>query len=63
MNRDFLDLLILLVAIVAVEAFLSGMRGPVTIAAGLALPVVLEYKLEALIVFGIGVIGWLGSPG
>jgi hypothetical protein len=29
------------------------MRGPVTIAAGLALPVVLEYKLEALIVFAV----------
>jgi len=53
MKRSFLDLLILLAAIVAVEAWLSG-KGSL-IAAGLALPVVLEYKLEALIVFGIGV--------
>jgi hypothetical protein len=39
------------------------MRGPVTIAAGLALPVVLEYKLEALIVFATVIVGWLGSAG
>jgi hypothetical protein len=53
MQRTFLDLLILLAASAAIEAFLSGMRGPVVIAAGLGLPVVLSYKLEALIVFGI----------
>jgi hypothetical protein len=57
-ERSFLDLLILLAATAAIEAFLSGMRGPVTIAAGLALPVVLEYKLEALIVFGFALATW-----
>ena len=63
MKRTFLDLLILLIASAAVGAWLSGIRGPMTLAAGLALPVVLEYKLEALIVFGVAVIGWLGSAG
>ena len=58
MKRSFLDLLILLIAIVAVEAWLSGLRGPMTLAAGLALPVVLEYKLEALIVAAFAIIAW-----
>jgi len=58
MKRSFPDLLILLTAIAAIEAFLSGMRGPVTLAAGLALPVVLEYKLEALIVAAFAIIAW-----
>ena len=56
MKRSFLDLLILLVATVAVEAWLSG-KGSL-IAAGLALPVVLEYKLEALMVFGVALAAW-----
>ena len=63
MRRSFLDLLILLAASAAIEAFLSGMRGPVTIAAGLALPVVLEYKLEALIVVAASAAFWLASAG
>jgi hypothetical protein len=52
MKRSFLDLLILLAATAAIEAFLSGMRGPMTLAAGLALPVVLSSPFEALIVLG-----------
>jgi hypothetical protein len=52
MKRSLLDLLILLIASAAVEAFLSGMRGPMTLAAGLALPVVLSSPVEALIIFG-----------
>ena len=52
MKRSLLDLLILLIASAAVEAFLSGMRGPIVIAAGLGLPVVLSSPVEALIVFG-----------
>ena len=52
MKRSLLDLLILLIASAAVEAFLSGMRGPIVIAAELGLPVVLSSPVEALIVFG-----------
>ena len=52
MKRSFLDLLILLAATAAIEAFLSRMRGPMTLAAGLALPVVLSSPFEALIVLG-----------
>jgi hypothetical protein len=58
MQRSFLDLLILLAASAAIEAYLSRPTrlddiGPIAIAAGLGLLVVLSYKLEALIVFGI----------
>jgi hypothetical protein len=62
MQRSFLDLLILLVASAAIEAYLSGIRGPVmTIVAGLGLPVVFEYKLEALIVAAIWIAMWLSG--
>jgi hypothetical protein len=66
MQRSFLDLLILLAASAAIEAYLSGpIRlddiGPIAIAAGLGLPVVLSYKFEALIVFGIIAVAKIGG--
>jgi hypothetical protein len=64
MKRTFLDLLILLLAIAAVEAWLSRPTrlddiGMIGIAAGLGLPVVLSYKLEALIAFVVWLL-WSG---
>jgi hypothetical protein len=64
MKRTFLDLLILLLSIAAVEAWLSKPTrlddiGVIGIAAGLGLPVVLSYKLEALIAFAVWLL-WSG---
>jgi hypothetical protein len=63
-QRSFLDLLILLIASAAVEAWLSNPTrlddiGVMGIAAGLGLPVVLSYKVEALIVFVVWLL-WAG---
>ena len=64
MKRTFLDLLILLLSIAAVEAWLSKPTrlddiGVIGIAAGLGLPIVLSYRLEALIIFVVWLL-WSG---
>ena len=66
MKRSFLDTLILIAASAAVDAWLSRPTrlddiGVIGIAAGLGLPIVLSYKVEALIVFGIALAGWLSG--
>jgi hypothetical protein len=64
MKRSFLDLLILLAASAAVEAWLCKPTrlddiGVIGIAAGLGLPIVLSYRLEALIIFVVWLL-WSG---
>jgi hypothetical protein len=66
MQRTLLDTLILIAASAAVDAWLSRPTrlddiGVIGIAAGLGLPIVLSYKVEALIVFGIALAGWLSG--